>query len=851
MSIASALETALSGLHATQAQIQVVSSNVANVQTPGYSREVLPQETVVTASAVGVSTGAVQRVIDQVLNNNLVSQTTTANAASTLATFTKQIETLLGQVGSGATINNALNQFSSALQAAATTPQDPVAQGAAVSAGQALAQTLNQLSTGVQNIRQGTDVALGADVNLINNELKSIAATNAQISQLTAERQSTAALEDQRDQALKQVSQLIGVTSFTTSDNEMVVLTTQGQNLVDTAGAGVLSYTVSGNINANTVLSGLTLNGVDITSTVDSGAMGSLLRIRDTILPGLTAQLNQFANNLFNATAVTQSGVRLATTGGNPAAGDTFTATVDGTTYTTAGLPANPTMTDVANALNVQFRGATIAVGGTAAQAGDVFSVTINGASYTTSALSGGGPFTSGDIVNAINETLTRVTVPLTVNTPATGDSFDVSINGTTYTTAGLSGGGPYTSTDIANAIQAAIPAGFTATVSGSNIVIRDTTGVLQSASIALTSGGTGTETFGPGVQATTFSANLDAGGNIVLKDSAASTFTAGLTKSAGSGGETFGAAQYTTFTASANSGDIVITDSSGNPLTATLATNPMFTAGTPNNSGTPTTIDFTLTSGSLNIGQTFDIVVDGTDYGSTAALATGATALTDVAAAIQTLFTSKGLTFTASVVGGNIEIADPAANPITAGITVSAGAGTEAFTPGVPTSPLNTINSGLGATNDKNHFFAGVDLVNGLDNAGTIVVNPSLVANTSLLLQGASGPDPSIAQNLFGNLGQNYTFAAAGSFTNASTTSLANYSGQIIGQAASASAAANSDATFQTQLQSQIETQAGSVSGVNIDDELGNLIQYQNTYSANARVMTVIQTLYDTLMRM
>ena len=135
MSIASALETALSGLRATQAQIQVISGNVANVQTPGYSRETLPQETVVNSVASGVETGAVQRVVDQVLNTNLTNQMTTTSAATTLESYFKQIDALLGQVGSGASINQALDTFSSALQAVATSPQDPVAQGAAVSAG--------------------------------------------------------------------------------------------------------------------------------------------------------------------------------------------------------------------------------------------------------------------------------------------------------------------------------------------------------------------------------------------------------------------------------------------------------------------------------------------------------------------------------------------------------------------------------------------------------------------------------------------------------------------------------------------------------------------------------------------
>ncbi len=853
MSIESALETALSGLTATQAQIQVISGNIANVQTPGYSREILPQETVVTSVASSVETGAVQRVVDQVLNTSLTNQTTTASAASTLDTYYKQIDALLGQTATGATINNAIDAFTSAMQAAATTPQDPVAQGAAVSAGQSLAQTLNQLSTGIQSIRQGTDSEIGADVQTINTALKSISTINGEISQLKAESQSTAGLEDQRDEALNQVAALIGVTSFVAGDGTMNVFTTTGQTLVDPVGAGTLSYTPAGNVTATTTLSGVKLNGSDITSQLTVGSIGALLQLRDTVLPGLTAQLNQVTNNLFTATQVSQSSGTLTNSGGNPAAGDTFTAVIDGNTYTTLPLPANPTMADVASALTTQFNArASVAVGGGAPVAGDVFSTTIDGTPFNTAALAGAGPFTTTDIVNALNATLTAISIPVTVGVPNAADTLTINVNGTNYTTAALGAGA--TITTMAAAIQAALPANFTATVSGGNIEIQDQTGILANAG-PITVTGTGTETFGAGVPASTYSASIDSSGNIAIADSTGNPISLSLSKLAGTGTETFAPAQYTTLAAAANGGTVVITDTSGNPPTVAMTTNPMFTAGTPVAGNpvipTPSTIDFTQTSSSLNIGQTFDVVVDGTDYGSTAALTTGAIALTDVATAIQNVFTTAGVAFTATVVAGKIRISDPAGNPITANITLNGGVGSEALTLNTTTSPLNTLNSGLGATNDKNHFFANVNIASGVDNSATIQVNPSLLSNTSLLLQGATGPDPSISQNLLVNLGNNYTFAAAGSFTNSITTTLANYSGQIIGQASSAAAAATSNATFQTQLQSQLATQAGSVSGVNIDEELSNLIQYQNTYGANAKVMTVIQTLYDTLMKM
>lgn len=848
MSLSSALATALSGLSATQAQIQVISGNIANVQTPGYSRETLPQETVVSSVANSVETGAVQRVVDQVLNTNLTNQITAASAASTLDTYYQQIDSLLGQTSSGATLNNALDAFSSAMQAAATTPQDAVAQGAAVSAGQSLAQTLNQMSAGIQSIRQGADAAIAADVQTINTALASIATINGQVSQLQAEGQSTAGLEDQRDQAVNQIAALIGVTTFTDGNGIMSVMTSTGQTLVNPIGAYTLSYAAAGNVTATTTLSGIKLNGADITSQLTTGSIGSLLQLRDTVLPGLTAQLNQFTDNLFSATQVTQSSGTLTNSGGNPAAGDTFTAVVDGETYTTLPLPANPTMADIASALTTQFKArASVAVGGGAPVAGDVFSATIDGQPFNTAPLAGGGPFTTTSIVNALNATLTAVSIPVTVGVPNAADTLTINLNGTNYTTAALGPGA--TINTMAAAIQAAIPANFTATVNGSNIVIQDQTGILANAG-PITVTGTGTETFGAGVQASTYSASLNGSGDIVVADSTGNPISLSLSLLSGTGTETFAPAQYTTLSASASSGNIVVTDTSGNPPAITMTTNPMFTAGT-SVPGPPSTITFTQTSSSLNIGQTFDVVVDGTDYGTTAALTTGSTSLADVAAAIQTLFTTAGVAYTASVVGGKIQIADPSGNPLTASITLNGGPGSEAFSLSTTTSPLNTLNSGLGVTNDANHFFAAVNLASGVDNSATIQVNPSLLANTALLLQGATGPDPSISQNLLISLGNNYTFAAAGSFTNSTTTTLANYSGQVVGQAASAASAASSNSTFQSQLQSQLATQAGSVSGVNIDEELSNLIQYQNTYGANAKVMTVIQTLYDTLMRM
>src|SRR5579864_3631438 len=314
MDLSISLRNALSGLQAAQASLSVVASNISNAQTPGYSQETVPLSTkVVGGQSAGVQDGVTQRELNATLNAAAREQDTTASAATTTNGYYQQIQNLFGQINGTGTLTSVFNSFSSALQTLSTTPQDPVAQQAAVAAGQTLAQTLNNLSSGIQQIRASADSDIAGNVATVNQALQTIAADNIQIEHLQADGQSTAALEDQRDQALDQVSKAIGVQSFVRTNGAMVVLTSNGQVLVD-SNAAQLGYTQSGTVNAGSPLSALTLNGTDITSGVTTGSIGALLAMRDQTLPNLTTQLNQFTNNLFNATqspalATTNSGL--------------------------------------------------------------------------------------------------------------------------------------------------------------------------------------------------------------------------------------------------------------------------------------------------------------------------------------------------------------------------------------------------------------------------------------------------------------------------------------------------------------------------------------------------------------
>ncbi len=302
MSLNIALEYALSGLNATQSQLQVLAGNIANAQTPGYSEETLPQTSdPLTSGGAGVVTGEIQRITDSGLKGQLLGQTTLSGAASATNTYQQQIQSLIGEVGSGDTIADTINNFESAMQTVAATPQDPTAQANAVNAGQQLTNQLNGFSSGIQSVRQGADAQIATDVGTVNTALTNIGQLNAQISKLQSLGESTASLEDQRDQQLQQIAQYLGVQSYTSSNGMMAVMTSAGQSLVDGTNVQQFSYSQSGSITAASTLSPLTLDGTDVTSETTTGEIGSLLQMENTTLPNLTAQLNQVTNNLFTA----------------------------------------------------------------------------------------------------------------------------------------------------------------------------------------------------------------------------------------------------------------------------------------------------------------------------------------------------------------------------------------------------------------------------------------------------------------------------------------------------------------------------------------------------------------------
>jgi flagellar hook-associated protein 1 FlgK len=143
MSLSSALSTALAGLSTNQAALSIVTSNVANAQTPGYVTRTIDQVEVAGSSAnpgAGVRDVGVNRQIDLFVQSQLRTETSGGAYADQISNVLAQLQSLYGTPGGTGTLETAYNNFTSALQALSANSGAQSARSLALTTAQSLAQ---------------------------------------------------------------------------------------------------------------------------------------------------------------------------------------------------------------------------------------------------------------------------------------------------------------------------------------------------------------------------------------------------------------------------------------------------------------------------------------------------------------------------------------------------------------------------------------------------------------------------------------------------------------------------------------------------------------------------------------
>jgi flagellar hook-associated protein 1 FlgK len=319
MSLSGALNAAISGIGANQRQIQVISGNVSNANVEGFTKKSLPQSTQVVGLDTngGVETGVVQREVNEFLRGRIQSAESELSFDKTKQEFFKRVQDFFGTVDSNSTISNSISDLRTAIEDLTINPENSAIQQQVVSKAQALAGQFRTFTQNAQELRAEADLQIKQSVQSVNENLQQVKDLNAEIAQAEALGKSSANLRDQRDTALKEISQQIDISTFERETGEIVVVSAdeQARQLVD-GSAAELQFDAAGSLG-----SGEPGGEVQYSdgSTVDpdsiGGRMGALLQLRDQDLANFQADLDRLAAQVREEV---NSAHNLATKGNEP-----------------------------------------------------------------------------------------------------------------------------------------------------------------------------------------------------------------------------------------------------------------------------------------------------------------------------------------------------------------------------------------------------------------------------------------------------------------------------------------------------------------------------------------------------
>jgi flagellar hook-associated protein 1 FlgK len=307
--------SALSALKTNSAALGVVSNNVSNINTAGYARRVVNEQTLSAGGQLmGVDIASVQRIADQFLQQETFSASGTASQYDTMAGLFTQLNGLLGAPGDNQSLATGLTNLSASFATASQAPSSSSSYTAVLNSLQNLSSDITNVSSSISSLQSQVDGQVVSAISPTNALIKQVFDLNQQIKTASAAGNTSSALLDQRDVALNSLSKTMGIKVTQQSDGSVNVATTDGINLVSNTYA-TLSYSggaqngAYGNIRIQDIspVSGQPLGqSVALDPHLSSGTLKGLIDMRDQTLGGLSQSLGSFAQNLeqaFNAQA--------------------------------------------------------------------------------------------------------------------------------------------------------------------------------------------------------------------------------------------------------------------------------------------------------------------------------------------------------------------------------------------------------------------------------------------------------------------------------------------------------------------------------------------------------------------
>jgi flagellar hook-associated protein 1 FlgK len=322
-----AVDVGISGLNAARIALQVAGHNIANVNTPGFSRQQAVQSTVDPAitsfGAIGRGTTitAITALRDRFLEVELAYETRELGRLDTADRILARIESIFNPLVGGS-LNETVSNFFGAFHDLSANPESLAQREELLGFAGTLEKRFNETITRMHEMTVSTNEQIRSTVNEINTILAKIATLNVQVISGTASRRPVEDFVDQRQLLVRQLNEYIGVDYYEDEKGSLTILTGNGVPLLVQSQYAELSVQPNTlDPNRLDVISTFNSRPKNITTMIEGGRLGALVEQRDGMITDLMSQQRRFQVILVDAVNMQH---RLGTDLNGVAGGDFF-----------------------------------------------------------------------------------------------------------------------------------------------------------------------------------------------------------------------------------------------------------------------------------------------------------------------------------------------------------------------------------------------------------------------------------------------------------------------------------------------------------------------------------------------
>ncbi len=836
--ISHVLSIAKEALLTHQLSIQVASHNIANVDTPGYTRQSLQLETQnATPISAGMLGGGVKgtnilRNYDQFMVQRLASQESKLGSLEAQRESMRLVETVFNEAP-GLAINDLMNQFWSSWQDLANNPEISATRQAVVQSSQLIIDQLHTMSGELTQAQFDIGISLDTAIGDVNSIVSQIATLNVQISGAESAAGQANDMRDKRDTLVRDLSKLLDVSFFEDKNGAYTVLMADGHTLVESNQSWQVDWE-----NNELIWVNKDTTGAETRRTIGGGAelggkIGGWLEVRGNLIEGdpdnFLGRLDAFANSLIREINQQHSqGVGLTLFGDTLTGAEQaknvarLTSTVD---------PATANVTIPTGTITINDRPVGEIIGGAA----------VNGLAMTK----------AYNAVTAINAAKTGVTARLTTLTagaavtpmaaaPANnGATISFDINGVTVTyTIDNDGLAPLPDDSTAATFAAHLVSQINTTISAYNTALTTTNPITIQAVV-----GDGTTNGGALNAIVLKNTNPGDQANIIIANLTSSV--AGLETSTGLTAGTYNA------DATHNTGEISLFSTSSFTLNA--GENDYILAQLGLTGTTVSSFDTQSGDGTIAYGPEIGHqgpLLPGYEYFDQLATDNGSFDIwiynnDGTLAMPQPVTISLARAYSLNDVANIINKTVAAATNSSGWVTASNYANSLRLTP--------DTSHQFAFANDTSNFLqvAGLNTFFTGSSAASIGLNSVITGNLNNLAAATVGPQGQIfrGDNTNSLKITNIQHDEYITYTGGSQNTLDGFYNTLVGQVANTTRTISHTYDSAVLVNNQLSEMRDSVSGVSLDEEMANLIKYQHAYTSAARLITMSDEMLQTLL--